>query len=278
MGTYRDNRTSRGRAGERAGSAAATGDLSAAASRLRAGGSRRAGAAGRGAVSAKRGAGAKSSAKRSSFMRYAADNRVVQFIYSLTTGSTKPIFYAAVAAVVLVSIYFPVRDLYAAYRTGMVLDQQLEIRNEYNERLESHVNGLLSTEGIERAAREDLGLVMPGERVIDVVGLEDDAAADAAEGSAGTSDAPAEDAAAGDDAADTDADAEGQAAQDADAAEDAAATEEPAEDSEDEPMTSADVEAAEQAVVEDAPWYIRMLDALFFYQGAEGQSVASTGE
>ncbi len=69
-----------------------------------------------------------------------------------------------------------------------------------------------STEGIERAAREDLGLVMPGERVIDVVGLEDDAAA----------------AAAGDAA--------------------------------------------------DASWYIRMLDALFFYQGAEGQSVASTGE
>lgn len=277
MGTYRDNRTSRGRAGERAGSAAATGDLSAAASRLRAGGPRRASAAGRSASGAKRGTAAKSSAKRSSFMRYAADNRVVQFIYSITTGSTKPIFYAAVAAVVLVSIYFPVRDLYAAYRTGMVLDQQLEIRNEYNERLESHVDGLLSTEGIERAAREDLGLVMPGERVIDVVGLEDDAAPNAAEGSADTSDTPAENAAAGDDAADTDADAEGQAAQDADAAEDAPA-EQPAEDSEDEPMTSADVEAAEQAVVEDAPWYIRMLDALFFYQGAEGQSVASTGE
>lgn len=277
MGTYRDNRTSRGRAGERAGSAAATGDLSAAASRLRAGGPRRASAAGRSASGAKRGTAAKSSAKRSSFMRYAADNRVVQFIYSITTGSTKPIFYAAVAAVVLVSIYFPVRDLYAAYRTGMVLDQQLEIRNEYNERLESHVDGLLSTEGIERAAREDLGLVMPGERVIDVVGLEDDAAPNAAEGSADTSDTPAEDAAAGDDAADTDADAEGQAAQDADAAEDAPA-EQPAEDSEDEPMTSADVEAAEQAVVEDAPWYIRMLDALFFYQGADGQSVASTGE
>ena len=69
-----------------------------------------------------------------------------------------------------------------------------------------------------------------------------------------------------------------QAAQAADAAEDAAPEEQPAEDSEDEPMTSADVEAAEQAVVEDAPWYIRMLDALFFYQGAEGQSVASTGE
>lgn len=277
MGTYRDNRTSRGRAGERAGSAAATGDLSAAASRLRAGGPRRASAAGRSASGAKRGTAAKSSAKRSSFMRYAADNRVVQFIYSITTGSTKPIFYAAVAAVVLVSIYFPVRDLYAAYRTGMVLDQQLEIRNEYNERLESHVDGLLSTEGIERAAREDLGLVMPGERVIDVVGLEDDAAPNAAEGSADTSDTPAENAAAGDDAADTDADAEGQAAQDVDAAEDAPA-EQPAEDSEDEPMTSADVEAAEQAVVEDAPWYIRMLDALFFYQGAEGQSVASTGE
>ncbi len=83
---------------------------------------------------------------------------------------------------------------------------------------------------------------------------------------------------AGDGAAGTEADAEGQAAQAADAAEDAAPEEQPAEDSEDEPMTSADVEAAEQAVVEDAPWYIRMLDALFFYQGAEGQSVASTGE
>ena len=41
--------------------------------------------------------------------------------------------------------------------------------------------------------------------------------------------------------------------------------------------TGFDVEA-EQAALADAPWYIKMLDALFFYQGADGQAVASSGE
>ena len=284
MGTYQNNRTARGRTRDRAASAATTGDLSAAATRLRATSSSRAGGAGESSSrrsAARRGASSRTSPRRSTFMRYAADNRVVQFIYSLTTGSAKPFFYAAVVVAVLVSIYFPVRDLYSAYRTGIVLEQQLQIRSAYNEDLESRVDSLLSTEGIERAAREDLGLVMPGERVIDVVGLD--------EGSSSEGDASptSGDSAAGDDSASGTAsgsasdDSEGQAgegAADSASSEDDASADGGESAGQDGPMTSTDVEQAEQAALADAPWYIKMLDALFFYQGADGQAVASSGE
>lgn len=193
----------------------------------------------RGGERADRAAGA---SRRESFMRYASDNRVVRAVYDFTTGPWKPLLIAGVALVVAVSIYFPVRDYYVAYRTNDILQRQLEVREAYNENLEDEVNKLLSTDGIADAARSDLGLVMPGEKRIDVIG-------DDGEDSSATSDG--EDA----DAADGDGGSVNM-----------------------NPTTSTELEAAEQAILNDRPWYIQMLDTVFFYQGVAGQKVTSTGE
>ena len=86
------------------------------------------------------------------------------------------------------------------------------------------------------------------------------------------------------DASDASADQSGDTAGDkgdASDAQDAASTDSGASGSaasaSSDPNTSAEVEAAEQAVANDAPWYIKVLDAFFFYQGVEGQTVSSTG-
>lgn len=200
---------------------------------------------------------------RSNFMRYAADNRVVQAIYSFITGPTRFVFYGIVVVAIGIGVYFPARDLYAAYRTGDILERQLEIRTEYNENLESEVNLLLSTEGIEQVARERLGLVMPGEHAVNVVGADDE---DDADGSAGTSGA-ADDADSDDASVDDAADSASDDASDSDSSSADAST-----------LTTAnDVEDAEVAAAEEAPWYIKLLDAVFFYDGVEGQTVSSTG-
>ena len=236
---------------------------------------------------------ARSPRGNNAFMRYAGDNRVVQSIYDLTTGPLKPVVIIAVLAVVLVSIYFPVRDYYVAYRTSDILARQLELRESYNERLESDVDQLLSTEGIEAAARENLGLVMPGEKKIDVVGA--DALADG--GASSNDDAQAEagdgqDAAASEDAGAVSADDGASGAQGGDA-QDSAGTVEGAAPNEDaadgagasgegavpsEPANAQELEDAERAVALDAPWYINVLDTIFFYEGVDGQTVKSTGE
>lgn len=183
-------------------------------------GAGRSSAAGRGGT----GRSPRRSHHTSGLMRYAADNRIVQAVYQFTTGSTRYLFYGLVVLAVGIGLYFPVRDLYTAYRTGDILERQLEVRNDYNEVLEDKVSRLLSTEGIEDIARENLGLVMPGERVVTVTGVEAD------ESSSGDS------------------------------------------------LTASEVENAELAVVDDAPWYIKVLDAIFFYRGVEGQVVSSARE
>lgn len=110
----------------------------------------------------------------SDFMRYANDNAVVKAIYDFTHGSLRPLFIGIVVALALVSLYFPVRDLYVAKRSSDILAKQVEIRQQYNDELQKSVDKLLSEEGIKDAASEDLGLVMPGEKKIDVLGLDDD--------------------------------------------------------------------------------------------------------
>lgn len=110
----------------------------------------------------------------SDFMRYANDNAVVKAIYDFTHGSLRPLFIGIVVALALVSLYFPVRDLYVAKRSSDILAKQVEIREQYNDELQKSVDKLLSEEGIKDAASEDLGLVMPGETRIDVLGLDDD--------------------------------------------------------------------------------------------------------
>ena len=109
----------------------------------------------------------------SDFMHYANDNAVVKAIYDFTHGPQRGLFIGIVVALVLVSLYFPVRDLYVAKRSSDILAKQVEIREQYNDELQKSVDKLLSEEGIKDAATEDLGLVMPGETKIDVLGLDD---------------------------------------------------------------------------------------------------------
>lgn len=107
-------------------------------------------------------------------MRYANDNAVVKAIYDFTHGPQRGLFIGIVVALALVSLYFPVRDLYVAKRSSDILAKQVEIREQYNDELQKSVDKLLSEEGIKDAASEDLGLVMPGETKIDVLRLDDD--------------------------------------------------------------------------------------------------------
>ena len=66
----------------------------------------------------------------SDFMHYANDNAVVKAIYDFTHGSLRPLFVGIVVALVLVSLYFPVRDLYVAKRSSDILAKQVEIREQ----------------------------------------------------------------------------------------------------------------------------------------------------
>lgn len=106
-------------------------------------------------------------------MHYAGDNRLVNAVYDFVTGSTKPLFILLLVVAAGVSLYFPVRDLYVAKRSSDILAQQVEIRKSYNDELQKDVDKLLSEDGIKDTATEKLGLVMPGEKKIDVVGLDD---------------------------------------------------------------------------------------------------------
>lgn len=109
----------------------------------------------------------------SDFMHYANDNAVVKAIYDFTHGSLRPLFIGIVVALALVSLYFPVRDLYVAKRSNDILAKQVEIREQYKDELKKDTDKCFSEEGIKDAAR-DLGMVMPGETKIDVLGLDDD--------------------------------------------------------------------------------------------------------
>lgn len=107
------------------------------------------------------------------FMHYANDNAVVKAIYDFTHGPLRPLFIGIVVALVLVSLYFPVRDLYVAKRSSDILAKQVEIRQQYNDEMKKDTDKWFSEEGIKDSAR-DLGMVMPGEKRIEVQGLDED--------------------------------------------------------------------------------------------------------
>lgn len=109
----------------------------------------------------------------SDFMRYANDNAVVKAIYDFTHGSLRPLFIGIVVALALVSLYFSVRDLYVAKRSSDILAKQVEIRQQYNDEMKKDTDKWFSEEGIKDSAR-DLGMVMPGEKRIEVQGLDED--------------------------------------------------------------------------------------------------------
>lgn len=208
--------------------------------------------------------------RQSSLMKYANDNRVVRALYDFTSGPYRAVFYVLVVAVIALGVYFPVRDLYIAHRTNGILQEQLAIREKYNESLEKEVNKYLSQEGIEEAAREQ-GMVMPGETPITVQGadqLGDNGQASSQDGSV--------DGAQSDDAAGADG-ADDSASGAAGGGEDGSGTG-AAGSSSDEPSTSAEVERAEREVYANSPWYYKVLDSLFFYSGPADQIVKSTGE
>ena len=180
----------------------------------------------------------------------------------------------------MVGIYGPVKDFYIARRTVMILEEQTAIRKEYNETLGDEVGSLMSQEGIEDTARKDLGMVMPGEQTITVEGLDSegnpvvvDPSKPAEEGEGASGEASAED------PAKADADKDSQPLKGADAAnKDKTGSSAAAADPSKKPMTSAEVEAAERAVLENSPWYWKVLDVLFGFDGAKGMAVVSTGE
>ena len=76
----------------------------------------------------------------SDFMHYANDNAVVKAIYDFTHGPQRGLFVGIVVALVLVSLYFPVRDLYVAKRSSDILAKQVEIREQYNDDLQKSVD------------------------------------------------------------------------------------------------------------------------------------------
>lgn len=116
----------------------------------------------------------------SDFMRYANDNAAVKAIYDFTHGSLRPLFIGIVVALALVSLYFPVRDLYVAKRSNDILAKQVEIREQYKDEMKKDTDKWLSEEGIKDRARE-LGMAMPGEKRIEVLGLDDDSDSSSAE-------------------------------------------------------------------------------------------------
>lgn len=116
----------------------------------------------------------------SDFMRYANDNAVIKAIYDFTHGSLRPLFIGIVVALALVSLYFPVRDLYVAKRSNDILAKQVEIREQYEDEMKKDTDKWLSEEGIKDRARE-LGMAMPGEKRIEVLGLDDDSDSSSAE-------------------------------------------------------------------------------------------------
>lgn len=233
--------------------------------------------------------------RQEGLLRYAADNAFVRGVYSVTTGRAKPFFILAVVAAALVALYFPVRDYYIAVRTQDILSQQVAIRKKYNKALDKEVQQYLSQEGIEDAARKDLGMTMPGEKTITVEGLDGDGNPVVKEQGSDQEDGDSSDSSAGDtqDAAEgsstgsSGSSGDGGAREDsgklkgtdaADKSKTATSSDSSARSDGSEPSTSSEVEQAERAVYEDSAWYWKLLDTIFFFDGVGGMAVVSTGE
>lgn len=127
---------------------------------------------------------------RPNLMKYAGDGGVVQALYAFTTGHARRVFVALVVLAVLVGLYGPVRDLYAAHRTEAIVTEQLAIYKNYEEYLQKDVNTYLSKTGIEDAAREKYNMVKKGEKTITVTGGSSESSSDTSGTSATASGTP----------------------------------------------------------------------------------------
>lgn len=225
-----------------------------------------------------------SSERGTNFMRYANDNAVVRAIYNITTGPYRWAFFLVVLIAVVASIYFPVRDYYVAWRSQDVLEERLEQGRSYNEELQDNVDKLLSQEGIEDIARDELGLVREGETAGVVVGLDEDGNPIPKEDSSDKDDSDED----GEKDGSSDADEDGS---DADDVEDLDGDGVP--DDEQTP-TTVDGKAAggtgssKKGVPDtlaektgnteiETPWYLSVLDSVFFFSPDEAQGIMSVG-
>lgn len=225
-----------------------------------------------------------SSERGTNFMRYANDNAVVRAIYNITTGPYRWAFFLVVLIAVVASIYFPVRDYYVAWRSQDVLEERLEQGRSYNEELQDNVDKLLSQEGIEDIARDELGLVREGETAGVVVGLDEDGNPIPKEDSSDKDDSDED----GEKDGSSDADDDGS---DADASEDLDGDGVP--DDEQTPTTVdgkaaggtgsskkgvPDTLAEKTGKTEiETPWYLSLLDGVFFFSPDEAQGIMSVG-
>lgn len=217
-------------------------------------------------------------------MRYATDNRAVNWLYDFTTGPKRYLFYLIVVALIGAGVYGPVRDFYIAHRTEAILKEQKAIRDAYNESLGKEVEGLLSQEGIEDVARRDFGMVQPGEKTITVEGLDEDGnpvVIDKNEQNAGSGSGEGEEGEPKDPSRANGAASKNDAGtlKGKDAADkDKTGSNVPSSEVSENPVTSAEVEAAERSVLENSAWYWKVLDTIFGFDGVNGMAVVSTGE
>lgn len=70
---------------------------------------------------------------------------------------------ALVGLVVVLAGIFPFRQIIASNRAVELAEEKLGAIQEENQRLEARIAALETTEEVERLAREQFGLVMPGE-------------------------------------------------------------------------------------------------------------------
>ena len=113
-------------------------------------------------------------ARGQDLMRYAQDSPFVRKFYALVTGPHKMTFFLSFLLLCLVGIYFPIRDVYVAVRTQQDLTVLIQTQLAENDEAQAKVDGLMSQEGIEDIAREEFGLVMPGETAGVVVGVDEE--------------------------------------------------------------------------------------------------------
>ena len=197
-------------------------------------------------------------AERGSLIRYATDNAVVRAFNTLTTGTFRFAFWAAVVLIAGASLYFPLRGWYVAERSKDIKNELYEQQLSVNAAAQETVDKLLSQEGIKDIARSKLGMVEPGEVSGVVVGLDEQ----------GADDADKDAATANDTAADPAAEKDGEGAADAGAGAGKAAQ-----------AAEADAATNDAADAQASPWYQSVLDALFFFSldDVQGLTTVSSG-
>jgi cell division protein FtsL len=80
-------------------------------------------------------------------------------------GPLIPLVVIGVVAAVAWSMYTPLKVQYQASRDYFGLEREYDQLSRRNRLLRAEIAGLKTPEGVERKARESLGLAMPGENV-----------------------------------------------------------------------------------------------------------------